>query len=264
MRRLACPSMHLKWCDTESMVELAVAVAQRLVADRFPHARAAWLGGSVAAGLQTATSDLDITVLLAGPPAPFRASETFSAWPVELFVQTEASLKRFCELDRDRRRPTTMRLVGSSIILVDRDGSGRRLQEALHQADIEGPPPATDVELEAQRYAITDLLADLTAPRSDDEMLAVAAVLAESTASFVLTAHRYWGGSGKWLWRELTALDNVEHTQYVSTLLGGLRAASAGDPAPLRDAATQVLKRHGGAVFDGFHREGPTPSRGFR
>lgn len=90
-------------------------------------------------------------------------------------------------------------------------------------------------------------------------MLAVAAVLAESIANFVLTAHRCWGGSGKWLWRELTTLDTVKHTQHVSTLLGGLRAASAGDPAPLRDAASKVLKRHGGAVFDGFHRSGPTP-----
>ncbi|MCF6390171.1 nucleotidyltransferase domain-containing protein [Mycobacterium sp. MBM] len=236
-----------------------VTVAQKLVADRFPQARAAWLGGSIAAGMRTATSDLDITVLLAGPPAPIRASETFSEWPVELFVQTEASLNRFCELDRDRRRPTTMRLVGSSIIVLDRDGSGRRLQESLHRIDMEGPPPATAAELEAQRYVITDLLADMTAPRSDDEMLAVATALAESTANFVLTAHRRWGGSGKWLWRELTTLDELEHTRHVSTLLGGLRAASAGDPVPLREAVGSVLKRHGGPVFDGFHRGGPTP-----
>jgi hypothetical protein len=77
----------------------------------------------VAAGQETPASDLDITVLLDGPPAPYRSSEMVDRWPVEFFVQTEQSLLRFCEDDRNRRRPTTMRLVGSSIVLADRDGS---------------------------------------------------------------------------------------------------------------------------------------------
>ena len=94
-----------------------VAEARRLVTDRYPQARAAWLSGSVAAGTETETSDLDITVLLSGPPAPFRHSETIDGWPVEWFVQTEESLLRFCDDDRTRRRrPTTMRLVGSAMV----------------------------------------------------------------------------------------------------------------------------------------------------
>nr|WP_246462109.1 nucleotidyltransferase domain-containing protein [Nocardia transvalensis] len=71
-------------------------VAEELVRDRFPDARAAWLGGSTATGTATATSDLDITVLLAGPPAPYRESLLYRDRPVELFVQTEASLEWFC------------------------------------------------------------------------------------------------------------------------------------------------------------------------
>jgi predicted nucleotidyltransferase len=71
------------------MGEQGVVVAECLVMQRFPEARAAWLGGSVAAGEQTSTSDLDITVLLGGPPAPFRSSEVVDGWPVEFFVQTE-------------------------------------------------------------------------------------------------------------------------------------------------------------------------------
>src|SRR5437879_12140323 len=97
-----------------------VSVARRLVESRFPDARAAWLGGSVAAGTATPTSDLDITVLLDGPPAPYRSLEVIEGWPVEWFVQTEQSLLDFCETDRTRRRrPNTMRLVGSSLVPVD-------------------------------------------------------------------------------------------------------------------------------------------------
>jgi hypothetical protein len=77
---------------------------------------------------------------------------------VEFFVQTEASLMRFCEDDRVRRRPTTMRLVGSSIVLMDNDGSGQRLQSLLRRMDDDGPPPVSADVLEAMRYAASDML----------------------------------------------------------------------------------------------------------
>ena len=77
-----------------------VTAARGLVAQRIPHARAAWLGGSVAAGHQTPASDLDIAVLLDGPSAPYRAAAVTDGWPVESFVQTEESLLHFCEDDR--------------------------------------------------------------------------------------------------------------------------------------------------------------------
>ncbi|UNB52910.1 nucleotidyltransferase domain-containing protein [Mycolicibacterium sp. YH-1] len=239
------------------MAERGALVAERLVMARFPEARAAWLGGSVAAGEQTSTSDLDITVLLDGPPAPFRSSEVIDGWPVEFFVQTEESLLQFCAQDRGRRRPTTMRLVGSSIILIDRDGSGQRLQAALHQLDLDGPAAATDPDLESQRYAITDMLADLAAARSDDEMLIVAAALTWAVGDFVLAANRRWGGSGKWLLREIVALDRDGDTQYAPSLTDGLRAAAVGDPKRLHGVALAILNEFGGPVFDGFHRSRP-------
>ena len=89
----------------------------------------------------------------------------------------------------------------SSIVLVDRDGSGQRLQAALHQLDLDGPPPVAGPDLESQRYAITDMLADIAADRSDDEMLIVAAALTWAVGDFVLAANRRWSGSGKWLLR---------------------------------------------------------------
>lgn len=64
-------------------------MARRLVTERFPDARAAWLGGSVARGQATLTSDLDVTVLLGRPPAPYRESLTYAGWPVEIFAHTE-------------------------------------------------------------------------------------------------------------------------------------------------------------------------------
>ncbi len=78
-------------------------IARRLVLDRFPQARAAWLGGSTALGTTTPTSDLDITVLLPAPPAPYRESLLHNGRPVELFVQTEESIAYFRAAERAAR-----------------------------------------------------------------------------------------------------------------------------------------------------------------
>ena len=231
-----------------------VAVARDLVAQRYPHARAAWLGGSVAAGIATEFSDLDITVLLSGSPAPFRQSETIDGWPVEWFVQTEDSLLNFCDKDRSRRRPTTMRLVGSAVVFVDADGSGQRVQQLLRAMDQQGPPPAPADEVESQRYAVTDLLRDLTGAHDADECLTVAATLLREAADLLLAVNRRWSGSGKWLLRELNSLDEHLSTSYAAQLMHGLRSAAANDPTPMYETVIDILKVAGGPLFTGFHR----------
>jgi len=234
-----------------------VSSARRIVQQHFPQARAAWLGGSVATGQYTTTSDLDITVLLDGPPAPFRTSQTFDQWPVEFFVQTEESLMRFCAEDRARRRPTTMRLVGSSIVLVDNDGSGLRLQSLLHQMDNEGPPPSSPDELDGMRYGVSELLSDLTTAPTADECLTVAAALLREAADLLLGANRRWSGSGKWLLREIEAFDDDQDTGHAAALIQGLRAAANGNTTGMREAVLDILTSCGGLLFDGFRRDAP-------
>jgi GNAT superfamily N-acetyltransferase len=236
-----------------------VEIARQIVLERFPDVRAAWLGGSTADGSATAHSDLDITVLLSGAPAPYRISTIIDGRPVEFFVQTEQSLMRFCRDDRNRRRPTTMRLVGSSQVLVDRDGSGQRLQTLLHQMDLDGPRAADPGEVESMRYAVTDLLNDLDSARTVDEALTVATALFREAADLMLSTNRRWSGSGKWLLRELRRLDADLPHAFTAELLDGLRAAAAGDTRPLHDASVSILDACGGAVFDAYRRGGHPP-----
>lgn len=195
------------------MFDEAVDLARQLVKERYPQARAAWLGGSVARGTATATSDLDITVLLPGPPAPLRESLQYDAWPVELFVHTETSLATYCEKDRQRRQPSMMRLVGETIILIDTDGSGARLQESGKAQILAGPPPLSDNELQMLRYKITDLLDDLIGADSNDVRTAIASILWQEAAALLLTGARHWTGTGKGLLREPRGLRRRPHHQ---------------------------------------------------
>ena len=235
-------------------------VASELVAQRFPDARAAWLGGSVARGTATSTSDLDITVLLAGPPAPMRESLLHAGWPVELFIHTESSLTHYREKDRQRRRPTMMRLVGESTILLDTDGSGERLQASCLAEIAAGPPALCDTELNLLRYQVTDLLEDLLGAESNDVQTVLAAAVWQEAARLLLSGERHWTGTGKGLLREVEAYDALNDTHHAAALPAAVRAASDGKPDALRTEVDAILARHGGPLFAGFQLAGTDPA----
>lgn len=238
------------------MIDEAVKQARELVRERYPQARAAWLGGSVARGTRSATSDLDITVLLAGPPAPLRESLQYGDWPVELFVHTESSLAHYCEKDRHRRQSTMMRLIGETIVLLDTDGSGARLQASGQAQVLAGPPPLSENELAMLRYKVTDLLYDLIGADSNDVRIAVASVLWQDAATLLLTGAQHWTGTGKGLLRELAAYDAKNSTDYATALPVAVRAAADGSPEAMTTTVDAILEPHGGRLFAGFQLSG--------
>jgi predicted nucleotidyltransferase len=238
------------------MIEEAVEVARRLVKERYPDARAAWLGGSVARGTATATSDLDITVLLTGPPAPLRESLQYADWPVELFVHTEDSLAHYSEKDRQRRQPSMMRLVGETIVLLDTDGSGARLQAAGKAQILAGPPQLSPQAVAMLRYKISDLLEDLIGADSNDVRTAVASVLWQEAANLLLTGAHHWTGTGKGLLRELETYDATHNTHYATALPAAVRAAADGAPEAMTTTVDEILQPYGGRLFAGFQLSG--------
>lgn len=237
----------------------AETTARELVAEQFPDALAAWLGGSVVRGAATATSDLDITVLLTGPPAPYRHSIIHADWPVELFVHTRDSLEHYRTKDVERRQPSIFRLVGESIVLVDVDGDGARLQrESLDQLDA-GPPPLSDDEVRTQRYGVTDLIMDLEGATDPIEKMITAAPLLQAAGTLLLTGAGRWTGTGKGLLRELRRYDATQQTSWAETLPHGLVAVHDGDVQPMIMTCDQILEPYGGRLFDGFRLGGENP-----
>jgi hypothetical protein len=229
----------------------AVAAARRLVEERFPEARAAFLGGSVVLGGATATSDLDITVLQV-EGVPYRESLQYDGWPVELFVHTVGSVRHYVTKDRERRRPTMARLVSAGVVLLDRDGSGAAVAAECAHAVAAGPAPLADGERDALRYALTDLLDDLGGGGDPHLLTAVAVQTWQSAAELRLALGQRWSGTGKWLVRELAAYDAESGTAYAERLDAGLRAAMNGDPGPLTAVADEVLAGSGGRLWSGY------------
>ncbi|MGW6405494.1 nucleotidyltransferase domain-containing protein [Streptomyces sp. NPDC055134] len=138
-----------------------VLTARELVRDRFPAARAAFLAGSVLTDRRTPTSDLDIVVLLDGPPAPNRENLLYRGWPVELFVQTEAVWRSFADQETAKRNSPLLAMCSDGMLLMDANGLGSTLQAEARERWAAGPPPLSDHERDYHRYVLTDLLDDL-------------------------------------------------------------------------------------------------------
>ncbi len=102
--------------------------ARALLAERFPEALAVVLAGSALTSRRTPASDLDVVVLLAGLPAPYRETIRWRGWPVELFVQTHASAQWFWDDETQRRSSPLLHMCAEGRVMVDVDGAGVWLQ----------------------------------------------------------------------------------------------------------------------------------------
>ena len=85
----------------------------------FPEAVGALVAGSVARGEDTPTSDLDLLILLSGPPAPMRRTERVDGQLVEFFVHTEESYVGFVDREARQRRSPLLHMYRLTAVLDD-------------------------------------------------------------------------------------------------------------------------------------------------
>lgn len=228
------------------------AAARDFVRERYPEALAAFLGGSTARGEGTATSDLDIVLVLPEPARVRGENLLWGGWPVELFVHTGESVTAFMEFDRSRGSGTTAFMCATGAVLHDRDGTAARLREAARRSLAAGPPPATPEQLERARYEVTDLRDDLLGATDEDELLVIATTLLERTAGLLFSVRNHWHGAGKWLPRRL----REAAPELAEPLLGGCRTLVRGGPRePFAEAVAAALDVCGGPLWAGYRRE---------
>lgn len=112
-----------------------------------------------------------------------------------------------------------------------------------------GPAPLSKDELAAARYSLTDLLDDLASAVDPEEKLVIAALTWTRVADSLLAVAGRWPGAGKWLLRELRALDRDVAARWL---------AARNDIGRIEAFAREVLERMGGPLFDGYHVRAPS------
>ena len=172
----------------------ALDAARVIVAARYDGCDVALLAGSVVRGWRRRPRTLILWwwMRLA---APDRESFVAHGWPVEAFVNTLESYRRFFASDAERRTPSLPAMCAEGIVLCDiamgwpsasrrRRATGWRVRAALRTRDLRRPLCA---HRPAGRLHRRD-----AAGRGD----VAAHELAVLTAEFVLAAHHAWSGRG--------------------------------------------------------------------
>ena len=223
------------------------ARAGRFVAEQFPTAEAAFLGGSAATEHATDSSDLDILVVLPGAWAGTAFVETtqFEGQLVEVFAYGRDALERWLEKGRADRRPVLDKLIGDGIPLTG-GALAQSLSEDSSQVLREGPADPDQGELNARAYSLSAVLDDLVDAADSGERFVLSATTWREAAELALLVRRRWLGTGKWLLRELA----IEPDEF------GLVSWAAGDRevGDLVQVGHAVLAAAGGYVQEGFIR----------
>ncbi|MFB8396983.1 nucleotidyltransferase domain-containing protein [Streptomyces yangpuensis] len=231
-----------------------VGQARRLAAERFPDALSVVLAGSTVAGRATATSDLDLAVLVEDGGATRRETLRFEGRLVELFIHTRAGLDELFAADTASRRGVMQRMYAEGLVLTERDGAGTGLKHRAAAALREGPGALAPATVEDRRYALTDALDDLSDATDPVERLTVAGVVLDVAADLLFDHHRAWKGGGKWLPRRLL---HADPDRGAALLDGYRRLCETAAPQPLTAAATDILTLTGGPLREGHARTWP-------
>ena len=238
-------------------VAASLALVQRFVQSNHPGADTVLLAGSAARGTATASSDLDIVVLLAAlPDGAWRETRRFEGQLIEAFVHDLGTLEHFSrEIDAKSGTAILPTMVVEGILLPGLPSTLAQAAKSLAQDVISAGPPAwTAEQLDLHRHLITDLAADLAAPRSRHEAIAVGVRLYAELAEFRLRAAGRWGAQGKAVPRALQQLSAEiasRHEQGLSRLVADQ------DGTMMLALVDDTLAPYGGRLDDGFRQQAP-------
>lgn len=115
------------------------------------------------------------------------------------------------------------------------------------------PDSLSEVERDAARYRLTDLLDDLIHSTDAGERMVVAAAAWTVAAEQHLAFNRHWTGTGKWLLRELADLDPDFAARWLAANM---------DATAIEELVREVLTPVGGPLFAGYRVSGESPARG--
>ena len=241
------------------MDERIIDVANEIRSNRYKDAEAVFAAGSIIRGEGTPFSDLDLVVVYAELRCAFRESFRFGGYPVEAFVHDPATLEYFfVEVDRPSGVPALPQMVVEGIEIPAPTARSRELKRRA-AAVIDAGPPELDTEAERQmRYFISDLLDDLRAPRSQDEMVGAGARLYEQLADYYLRHLGLWSAKGKAIprvLRQTNAALSAEYSEAFSDLF------ARGNPEGVIRLAEDILRGSGGPLFEGYRADAPSTWR---
>lgn len=231
------------------------AVVLELWEAKYSDASAIFLAGSVIRGEATAFSDLDLVVMYESVEQARRESFFYGGWPIEAFVHDENTLKYFFEdVDGPSGCPSLPKMVIEGFVIPNETELSNRVKNMAQQFVQAGPPKWDQQTLNNARYAITDLIDDLRAPRNNQEVRATGSQLYQPLADFYFRGQGEWSAKGKTIPRALEKFA----PEMAEDFLGAFDLLFAqGDASAVVVLAEKILAPYGGFFFEGHELAAP-------
>ena len=230
-----------------------IKITNEILQTKYPSAEFAFLAGSIVRGEGTAFSDLDIVVIFENLPTAYRESFYFQGFPVETFVHTAETLNYFFEMDAKSGIPSLQQMVSEGIEIPNSCELSEILKKIANEF-LNNPPKISDEEIRTFQYWITDLIDDIREPRSKSELTATGTRLYEAISDCYLRTNNQWSAKGKTIPRKLQKA-NLEFYQKFTESFEELFVD--GKTERVIKLAENLLKKHGGFMFDGIRLDAP-------
>lgn len=239
----------------------ALAIAEAVIASRYPAAVFAFAAGSLLRGEGTVHSDIDLVVVVDRVQASRRDSFRFDGVPVEAFVHDEGTLAWAVHGGAARGRPSMLALIVEATVLGRGAARGAHIKQALSDLLAKGPPPMPPEHLDALRYAITEATDDLRSERSPAEYQAIGTMLYTLLAELSLRGRGKWYGTSKWVARGLAEADAGLAGRFDRAFRDLFAHGACDDVIAL---AESELALHGGPLFEGHCQIAPPGRQAWR
>lgn len=236
-------------------VQKVIMTSKRVRDRRYAGSIVAFAAGSFIRGEATSHSDIDLVVVYERLPNAYRESFVFEGFPVEAFVHDPETLRYFIDkVDCASGIPSLPQMIKEGVVIPAPNSLSESLKEFAEEVLKAGPPELTEADRKNKRYSITDLVDDLRAPRSFDELPATGVRLYETLGDYYLRANGYWSATGKAIPRALKNADPALFERYNSIFQQLFRTA---DTQPVIELAAEILAPDGGFIFDGYRLDAP-------
>lgn len=221
-----------------------------------PEALLGLVAGSVARGVATDTSDLDLLVVAPSVRGATRRTLSVDGWTVELFVHDPGTLEHYLrKLDPGSGIPAHSTMVVESVAVLERDPPLlERLRATAEEVLRAGPPPLPHHARDQGRYQLGVTRAHLLRVRDPDDLRALAAQLHRPLAEIWLRGRRRWFAEDRRLRSRLFEDDPA----MARAMDAALRSAMVDlDPGALIEVIDRVLEAVGGPLGAGYSAMAP-------
>ena len=119
-------------------------VARNFLKEKFPNFEVAFVAGSFSRGEETATSDIDLVIVMPSVEQAWRESLIFEGWPMEVFIHDQETIKYFFyEVDAKEGIPSLPDMVLNGPTIPEGHSTGVKLKELAKKVIAKGPPAWT-------------------------------------------------------------------------------------------------------------------------